>query len=188
MKTLSALLIFFTSTLVAAPTSVGVVDVAVVMAKYNKAVEIKADIDKSIEASQSALNIRQKALESLNADIESLAKRAQDPILNESGKKSLQSEANVKLEDLQKRAKEFQQFKQSAQGQIQQRAGQLEQNVITDIRLETDKIAKEKGLQLIIPKGLAFTSDESLDLTEQVIKNLNANYKSGSATEAPATK
>ena len=94
----------------------------------------------------------------------------------------------MKREELQKRLNDFQQFAQNAQGQIQQRANQLEQNVISDIRTETDKIAKEKNLQLVIPKAIAFTSDASLDITEQVVKNLNANYTPGSAVEKPATK
>lgn len=188
MKTLSTLLLFAASAVIAAPTSVGVVDVAAVMSKYNKAIEIKAGIDKSLEASRSAVNDRAKEIDSLKAEFDSVVKRANDPILNDSGKKSLQAEANVKREELQKRLNEFQQFAQNAQGQIQQRANQLEQNVITDIRAETDKIAKEKNLQLIIPKAIAFSSDAALDVTEQVIKNLNANYKSGSASETPATK
>ncbi len=188
MKSLSALLLFAASAVIAAPTSVGVVDVAAVMTKYNKAIEIKAGIDKSLEASRSAVNDRAKEIDALKADFDSVVKRANDPILNDSGKKSLQAEATTKRDDLQKRLNEFQQFAQNAQGQIQQRANQLEQNVITDIRAETDKIAKENGLQLVIPKAIAFTSDSTLDITEQVIKNLNANYKSGSATEAPANK
>lgn len=188
MKSLSTLLLFAASAVMAAPTSVGVVDVAAVMTKYNKAIEIKAGIDKSLEASRSAVNDRAKEIDALKADFDSVVKRANDPILNESGKKSLQAEANVKREELQKRLNEFQQFAQNAQGQIQQRANQLEQNVISDIRTETDKIAKEKNLQLIIPKAIAFSSDSSLDVTEQVIANLNANYKAGSAVEAPAKK
>ena len=32
--------------------------------------------------------------------------------------------------------------------------------------------------------AVAFTADPSLDITADIIKNLNANYKSGSAAEA----
>jgi Skp family chaperone for outer membrane proteins len=190
MKSLSALLIFAATSVFAAAPNVAVVDVAEIMAKYNKAIEIKAGIDKSLEASRAAVNDRAKEIDTLKADFDSTVKRANDPILNEAGKKSLVTEANVKREALQQRLNEFQQFAQSAQGQIQQRANQLEQNVIADIRLETDKIAKAKNLQLIIPKAVAFTADPSLDITAEVIKGLNSNYKSGSAAEAekPATK
>ncbi len=190
MKSLSALLIFAATSVFAAAPNVAVVDVAEIMTKYNKAVEIKAGIDKSLEASRAAVNDRAKEIDQLKADFDSTVKRANDPILNEAGKKSLLTEANVKREALQQRLNEFQQFAQSAQGQIQQRANQLEQNVIADIRVETDKIAKAKNYQLIIPKAVAFTADPSLDITAEIIKNLNANYKSGSAAEAekPASK
>jgi len=190
MKSLSTLLLFAATSVFAAAPNVAVVDVAEIMAKYNKAVEIKAGIDKSLEASRAAVNDRAKEIDTLKADFDSTVKRANDPILNEAGKKSLLTEANVKREALQQRLNEFQQFAQSAQAQIQQRANQLEQNVIADIRLETDKLAKAKNLQLIIPKAVAFTSDASLDITADIIKNLNSNYKSGSAAEAekPAAK
>jgi len=190
MKSLSALLLFAATSVFAAAPNVAVVDVAEIMAKYNKAVEIKASLDKSVETGRAALAERAKEVDTLKADFDSTLKRANDPLLNEAGKKSLLTEANVKREALQQRFNESQQFVQSAQAQLQQRANQLEQSVIADIRLETDKIAKAKNIQLIIPKAVAFTADPSLDITAEVIKNLNANYKSGSTPEAekPASK
>lgn len=186
MKTLSAFLLLAVASAFAAAPNVGVVDVAEVMAKYNKAIETKAGIDKSVQSSRDAVAEREKELQTLRADLESTVKRSQDPILNEAGKRSLQSEAQVKQGAFQQRQNEYVQFVQSVQGTIQQRVQEMERQVVADIRAQAEKIAKDKGLQLVVPKAVTFFVDGSLDITGDVIKALNDGYKSAAPAPAPA--
>ncbi len=186
MKILSAFLLLAAAPVFAAAPNVGVVDVAEVMAKYNKAIETKAGIDKSVQSSRDAVAEREKELQTLRADLESTVKRSQDPILNEAGKRSLQSEAQVKQGAFQQRQNEYVQFVQSAQGTIQQRVQEMERQVVSDIRAQAEKIAKDKGLQLVVPKAVTFFVDGSLDITGDVIKALNDGYKSAAPAPAPA--
>ncbi len=186
MKILSAFLLLAVAPAFAAAPNVGVVDVAEVMAKYNKAIETKAGIDKSVQSSRDAVAEREKELQALRADLESTVKRSQDPILNEAGKRSLQSEAQVKQGAFQQRQNEYVQFVQSAQGTIQQRVQEMERQVVADIRAQAEKIAKDKGLQLVVPKAVTFFVDGSLDITGDVIKALNDGYKSAAPAPAPA--
>lgn len=186
MKILSAFLLLAAAPVFAAAPNVGVVDVAEVMAKYNKAIETKAGIDKSVQSSRDAVAEREKELQALRADLESTVKRSQDPILNEAGKRSLQSEAQVKQGAFQQRQNEYVQFVQSAQGTIQQRVQEMERQVVSDIRAQAEKIAKDKGLQLVVPKAVTFFVDGSLDITGDVIKALNDGYKSAAPAPAPA--
>jgi len=186
MKILSAFLLLAAAPAFAAAPNVGVVDVAEVMAKYNKAIETKAGIDKSVQSSRDAVAEREKELQALRADLESTVKRSQDPILNEAGKRSLQSEAQVKQGAFQQRQNEYVQFVQSVQGTIQQRVQEMERQVVADIRTQSEKIAKDKGLQLIVPKAVTFFVDGSLDITGDVIKALNDGYKSAAPAPAPA--
>ncbi|MFM8904610.1 MAG: OmpH family outer membrane protein, partial [Verrucomicrobiota bacterium] len=158
MKTLSALILLAAAPVVAAAPNVGVVDVAEVMAKYNRAIETKAGIDKSVASTREAVAEREKELQSLRADLESTVKRSQDPILNEAGKRSLQSEAQIKQGALQQRQNEYVQFVQSAQGTIQQRVQEMERQVVADVRAQSEKIGKDKGLQLVLPKAVTFHS------------------------------
>lgn len=191
MKTLTAFLALSSATLLAAAPNVGVVDVAEVMTKYNKAIETKAGIDKSVQTSRDAVAEREKELQTLRADFDSTVKRSQDPILNEAGKRSLQSEAQIKQSALQQRQNEYVQFVQSAQGTIQQRVQEMERQVVADVRAQAEKISKDKGLQLVLPKAVTFFNDGSLDITADVIKALNDAYKSAApspAPEAPAAK
>lgn len=186
MKILSAFLLLAVAPAFAAAPNVGVVDVAEVMAKYNKAIETKAGIDKSVQSSRDAVAEREKELQALRADFESTVKRSQDPILNEAGKRSLQSEAQVKQGAFQQRQNEYVQFVQSVQGTIQQRVQEMERQVVADIRAQAEKIAKDKGLQLVVPKAVTFFVDGSLDITGDVIKALNDGYKSAAPAPAPA--
>ncbi len=186
MKTLTAFILLAMAPAFAAAPNVGVVDVAEVMSKYNKAIETKAGIDKSVQTSREAVAEREKELQSLRADLESTVKRSQDPILNEAGKRSLQSEAQIKQGAFQQRQNEYVQFVQSAQGTIQQRVQEMERQVVADVRVQADKIAKEKGLQLVLPKAVTFFNDASLDITADVIKALNDAYKSAAPAPAPA--
>ncbi len=186
MKTLTAFILLAMAPAFAAAPNVGVVDVAEVMSKYNKAIETKAGIDKSVQTSREAVAEREKELQSLRADLESTVKRSQDPILNEAGKRSLQSEAQIKQGAFQQRQNEYVQFVQSAQGTIQQRVQEMERQVVADVRAQADKIAKEKGLQLVLPKAVTFFNDASLDITADVIKALNDAYKSAAPAPAPA--
>jgi Skp family chaperone for outer membrane proteins len=186
MKTLTAFILLAMAPAFAAAPNVGVVDVAEVMSKYNKAIETKAGIDKSVQTSREAVAEREKELQSLRADLESTVKRSQDPILNEAGKRSLQSEAQIKQGAFQQRQNEYVQFVQSAQGTIQQRVQEMERQVVADVRAQADKIAKDKGLQLVLPKAVTFFNDASLDITADVIKALNDAYKSAAPAPAPA--
>jgi len=186
MKTLTAFILLAMAPAFAAAPNVGVVDVAEVMTKYNKAIETKAGIDKSVQTTREAVAEREKELQSLRADLESTVKRSQDPILNEDGKRSLQSEAQIKQGAFQQRQNEYVQFVQSAQGTIQQRLQEMERQVVADVRVQAEKIAKDKGLQLVIPKAVTFFNDGSLDITADVIKALNDAYKSAAPAPAPA--
>jgi Skp family chaperone for outer membrane proteins len=193
MKSIFLSLAFVTASVFAAAPNVGIVDESEVMKKYTKALEIQADIKKSAEVSQAAVTERGKEVEQLKADLDSTVKRAQDPILSEAGKKSLMSEAQVKNKTFQERYNEFQQFVNSANATIQQRIGEMNKQIGADIRTQAEKIAKAKGLQIVFSKGLTVYVDSSLDITEDVLKELNANYKpsapapAAAAPAAPAT-
>jgi Skp family chaperone for outer membrane proteins len=184
MKTLSLLLAFAAASVSAAAPNIGIVDVTEVMAKYNKAIEIKGGIDQSLAQSKAQVEQKAKEFEALKADFEKTAKEASNPMLNESGKKSAIGEAQAKQQNLQQRYNELQQFIQQAQGSIQARAGELEKAIVADVKTASEKVAKEKGLQLVLPKAVAFVSDDSLNITADVIKELNETYKS--AAPAPA--
>ena len=185
MKSFFALLLASASVFAAAP-SVGIVDDQEIFKKYAKAVELQADIRKSEDSAQASVGERVKVVEQLQADLVGVQKRGQDPMLSENGKKAVEAEFQQKSATFQQRRAELQNFVNEARGAIQQRVGELNKQILADARAQAEKVAKAKGLQLVLGKSQAYFSDSSLDITEDVLKELNSAYKATAPAVAPA--
>ncbi len=183
MKSFLSLLLASASVLAAAP-NVGVVDEQEVFKKYAKANDLQAEIRKSEESAQASVNERLKAVQQLEAELQGIDKRAQDPMLSENGKKAVGAEFQQKNASYQKARAELQNFVNDARNTIQQRVGEMNKQIIADARVQAEKVAKAKGLNLVLGKGSVLYSDAALDVTEEVLKELNAAYKA--AAPAPA--
>ena len=185
MKSFFALLLASASVFAAAP-NIGLLDEQEVFKKYAKAVELQADIRKSEESAQASVGERVKVVEQLQADLVGVQKRGQDPMLSENGKKAVEAEFQQKSATFQQRRAELQNFVNEARGAIQQRVGELNKQILSDARAQAEKVAKAKGLQLVLGKSQAYFSDASLDITEDVLKELNSAYKAAAPAVAPA--
>ena len=186
MKSFFLALAFAAVSLRAAAPNVGVVDAEEVMKKYGKAVAIQGEIQKSKDAAQAAINERGKEVEGMIAELQAIQKRGQSPLLSDAGKKSVQAELQSKSEVFQQRRGELEKFIQEANATIQQRQAEMTKTIGAEVRAEVEKISKAKSLQLVLPKGVALYADASLDITEEVVKVLNAGYKPAEAPTAPA--
>ena len=184
MKSFFALLLASASVFAAAP-NIGLLDEQEVFKKYAKAVELQADIRKSEDSAQASVGERVKVVEQLQADLVGVQKRGQDPMLSENGKKAVEAEFQQKSATFQQRRAELQNFVNEARGAIQQRVGELNKQILADARAQTEKVAKAKGLQLVLGKSQAYFSDASLDITEDVLKELNSAYKAAAPAVAP---
>jgi len=185
MKSFFLALAFAAVTLRAAAPNVGVVDADEVMKKYGKAVAIQGDIQKSKDAAQAAINERGKEVDAIRTELEAIQKRGQNPLLSETGKKSVQAEFQAKVEVYQQRRGELEKFIQEANATIQQRQAEMTKTIGTEVRAEVEKISKAKSLQLVLPKGISLYTDASLDITDEVVKVLNDNYKPAAAPATP---
>jgi Skp family chaperone for outer membrane proteins len=185
MKSFFALLLASASVYAAAP-NVGLLDEQEVFKKYAKAVDLQAEVRKSEESAQASVGERSKAVEQLQTELVAVQKRGQDPMLSENGKKAVDAEFQQKLATFQQRRAELQNFVNEARGAIQQRVGEMNKQILADARVQAEKVAKAKGLQLVLGKSQAFFSDASLDITEDVLKEMNAAYKAAAPAVAPA--
>ena len=118
MKSFFALLLASASVFAAAP-NVGYIDEQEVLNKYGKALELKADIRKSEESAQASVNERLKVVEQLQTELLGIQKRAQDPMLSENGKKTVDAEFQQKRGLFQQRNAELQNFANEANRAIQ---------------------------------------------------------------------
>lgn len=186
MKLPSLLLALVAAVASANPPKVGIVDLGEIRSKYNKAVEQQASIQKSIDNAKVAVQEKVDEVQRLQADLQETQKRAQSPLLSDSGKQQIAQELRTKEETFRQRYAALQQLDQEARNTIQGRVQEMGRAVDADLRPVVEKVAKAKGLQLILPKGAVLFNDNALDVTEAVIAELNANYKA--APPAPAAK
>ncbi len=186
MKLPSLLLALVAAVASANPPKVGIVDLGEIRSKYNKAVEQQASIQKSIDNAKVAVQEKVDEVQRLQADLQETQKRAQSPLLSDSGKQQIAQELRTKEETFRQRYAALQQLDQEARNTIQGRVQEMGRAVDADLRPVVEKVAKAKGLQLILPKGAVLFNDNALDVTEAVIAELNASYKA--APPAPAAK
>jgi Skp family chaperone for outer membrane proteins len=184
MKSFFALLFVSASVYAAAP-NVGFIDEQEILKKYGKALELQADMRKSEESAQANVNERLKIVEQLQTELLGIQKRGQDPMLSENGKKTVEAEFQKKRGLFQQRNAELQSFASEANRAIQQRVGEMNKQIFTDVRDQAQKVAKVKGLQLVLGKAQILFADSSLDITEDVLKELNAAHKAAAPALAP---
>lgn len=185
MKSFLALLLAAAPVFAAAP-NVGLIDEQEIFKTYAKSVDLQAEIRKSEDAAQASVGERVKVVEQLQADLVAAQKRGQDPMLSENGKKAVEAELQQKNGVFQQRRAELQNFVNEARGAIQQRVGEMNKQILADARAQAEKVAKAKGLQLVLGKSQAFFVDASLDITPDVLKELNAAYKAAAPAVDPA--
>lgn len=181
MKPLTALLLICTSAFCSAAGTIGILDEQEVFAKYAKAIDGQTEIRKSQDAARASVGEREKLLVELQQELQSIEKRAQDPLLSEAGKKSVASEFQAKGTTFQQRRNDLQKFVNEAQAAIQQRAAEMNKQILADARTQAEKVAKAKGLQIVLGKGAVFFSDATLDVTIDVLKELNDSYRPAAA-------
>ena len=72
------------------------------------------------------------------------------------------------------------------QSEMQETYYMLLQDLDTKMRALTEKIAKEKGYSLVIDKAaVVYVGDDTVDMTDLLIKRYNAQDSSSTATPAP---
>lgn len=184
MKSFVALLLASTAAFAAAP-NVGFIDEQEIFKSYAKSADLQAEIRKSEESAQASVGERVKVVEQLQSELVAAQKRGQDPMLSENGKKAVEAELQQKNGVFMQRRAELQNFVNEARGAIQQRVGEMNKQILADARAQAEKVAKAKGLQIVLGKSQTFYADASLDITQDVLKELNAAYKA-TAPVAPA--
>jgi len=101
--------------------------------------------------------------------------------LNSSGGVMSDSARGQLEKEIEKQNTEIQRFQQDAQAEINELQNEVQADFVQKVNPIIDAVAKEKGLQLVFnasDAGFAWT-DPGLDLTNEVIKRLDAATKPG---------
>jgi outer membrane protein len=151
---------------------VGYIDSARIFREYPTAQEAQKRFDRQVQGWRDEAAEKEKAVKQLRDEV-----RDQGPILSALKRQE-------KEETLQRAISEYEQFIQETwgpQGRATRENEQATNVVITQIRAVVEKVAANKGLQLVLDasSGFIIYADRSLDLTGDVLTELNTGLKPG---------
>ena len=149
----------------AAQTKVAVVDTQLILSTANAAKTAAEAIKKATETAQGKIN----ALEAR------LAKQ-QDELRSKKGVLSADKLAEEE-EKFRKAVRDFRTEAQSIQAALEQDSRNRRNRVIEAVRVEIEAVAKEKGYDMAIAKNLVLFAGAQDDLTQDVLKRVNAKVK-----------
>jgi outer membrane protein len=158
----------------AADLKIGYIDSARIFQDFKDAKEAQLRFDRQVQGWRDEAGEKEKLVKQLRDEVRDLS-----PILS-----SLKRQE--KEEALQKAIAEHERFVQSIwgpQGQAAQENERTTREVVEQIRSVVEKLAGEKGLDLVLDSagGFIIFADKSLDLTAEVVRQLNERSTAGSA-------
>ena len=158
----------------AAGITVGYIDSARIFQEFKDAKEAQARFDRQVQGWRDEAAEKEKRVRQLRDEVRDLS-----PILS-----SLKRQE--KEEALQKAIGEHERFVQSIwgpQGQAAQENERTTHEVVEQSRAVVVKIAGEKGLDLVFDSagGFIIFADKALDMTSEVVRQLNERSASGNA-------
>jgi outer membrane protein len=157
-----------------ADIKVGYVDSSRIFLEYKDAQEAQARFDRLAQGWRDEAAEKEKVVKQLRDEVRDMA-----PILS-----SLKRQE--KEEALQKAIAEHERFVQSVwgpQGRAAQENERTTQEVVNQIRTMVEKLAGEKGLDLVFDSagGFLIYADKALDMTSEVVRQLNERSATGSS-------
>ena len=149
-----------------AEVKIGVINAQKVIASTKRGKEIQAKLENYGKS-------KQKKVEAMQAEIKKLEAAIQSPALNESTRAKKSDELQAKKTNLKR-------YYEDTQKELRKKYQTEMQNLQKEVMPIIDKIGKSKGFTLVFDLSIAGISyfDKTIDITEQVIKEIDLIYKS----------
>ena len=156
----------------AADTRIGFIDSAKIFQEYRLAQEAQQTFDRQVQTWRTEATEKERVVNQLRAEV-----RDQGPILSALKRQE-------KEEALQKAISDYETFVQDIWGPTGRAAQENERTtreVVEQIRSVVEKLAGEKGLDIVLDAagGAIIYADRSLDLSAEVVQELNARVTQG---------
>lgn len=174
-----------------------VVDLAQVYDSHYKTEEQNAKLRTDEQRAQEELEKLNAQGNDLVEEYKELVERAKNPALSETAKTRAEQEAQAKLEEIQRKQNEVQNFRVNTQRSLQQRIKNFRDILLEEISKIAVDVAKARGTNLLIDKSgpslLGVSSvlyhDPAYDITDAVLAEINKTRPAGmpaATTSTPA--
>ena len=157
------ILIFFTNSLLAADVAkIGVIDLQKLLETSNAGKSIQAELKKQKQKMETDLKKK-------GTEIEKISKRLEreSMVMSKEMRDEKQREQRIKINDFKTLQKKYRTDLQKLEAQLM---GELQ----GDLKELVDSIGKKEGYLLIVNKHIVLYSPGSIDITNKLIKQLNA--------------
>ena len=154
-------------------------------------------LEKSAKAKASAQDLEQMKIDSLSRLRKLAAEAAAAEAKLKENTPDVKTEGRDRLEyDLKAKRERLMSEDEAAKAQFQLKRKSAENTLNTQIRQAAEKIAKQEGIKLVISEQAVFYAESVPDITDKVIKLLDADFApekaktpaSSAASEGPAKR
>jgi outer membrane protein len=170
-----------------------VVDMAKVYDSHYKTEEANAKFRDAEQKAQEQVEELNKQGQSLVEEYKGLIEQSKNTVLTAEARSKAEGDAQKKLEDIQRKQGEVQNFRTNTQRSLQQRIKNHRDLLLEEISKVVTDIAKRKGATLVMDKsgptlfgipGIIY-SDAAYDITDEVLTDVNKDRPAPTAA-APA--
>jgi outer membrane protein len=172
-----------------------VVDLVKVFEGHWKTQEQNAKLQADMAKAQEQISQLQKDGNALVAQFKEMDDQLKNPAATAEAKAKIQADAQKQYDLIQQKRSELASFAQNAENTLKQRAQAFRTVMIQEISGVAVDIAKAKGATFLLDKSGAslpgvsgvIYADPSLDITDEVISQINKDRPAADASQAPAT-
>lgn len=130
----------------------------------------------------------------LVAQFKEYEEQMSNPASNDDAKAKARDAANQKYQEIQKKQREVQEFSMNTQKMLQSRVNNIKGLLLDEIGKVATELAKSKGATMLLEKSgpsifgvpTVLYSDDSLDITDEVIAEVNKNRPAATPAATPA--
>lgn len=171
-----------------------VVDMAKVYDTHYKTEEANVKFNDAAQRAREQLDLLNKQIQTAAEEFEALVQESRSTVLSEQARTQATANAQKKNEDLRRLSAEAQNFRDTTQRTLQQRAKNHRDLIMDEIMKVVNDIARAKGATLVLDKSgpsvfgvpVVLASDPGYDITEEVVKEVNKDRPPAGAAPAAA--
>jgi len=150
-----------------------VVDMSKVFETHYKTEAAYAKFNDFGQKVQEQLDSVSKKIQESATQYQELVEQSRNTVLKPEARTQAEADAQTKGEEIQRMQAEAQNFKNQNQDKIQKLIKAHRDGLLEEITLVVKNMAKAKGATLVLDKAVSVYCDDSYDMTDEVIKEVN---------------
>ncbi|MDR2513534.1 MAG: OmpH family outer membrane protein [Puniceicoccales bacterium] len=155
---------------------VAIVNMESIFNKYQKAVDLRRGLEADKKRDNNELKAKEQGVLALQNELQKLQADTQSLALSEQGRANAKAAFEKKGREFVDQREAYAQAVRTADAILQRRFQNMQQVVLEDLQPIATSYCKQKGIDLVIPANTVLYFEPTLDITEELIKGLNAGY------------